>query len=359
MLKKFLKSLVSARIKATLLTSATVLCCGLVTTAEALPFNQISQLYFFGDSLTDSGFNNLWSLPFPLPAGKAPTFTTFGGYTWAQFLARDIKGFALPVYPGPNPADAITNNSIYPVPAFVSGTLKGINYAAGGSTTNSTGLGETWAPSLTQQVAQYLATSGQVADPNAVYFIWSGANDILTLLNSSPLPSQAQLLQAASTAAINIGNEAALLSAHGAKRIVVMSLPNIGSTPLITGVAAQLHNPALPASIKTLSFTFNSMLNTQLGLVIKKYHTKILYVDVYDLLDNVILATQAGRPYAVAGQSFQFVNYTTPACSTVPTAIYCPSTAPNNYVFADTLHPSSMAHRVLSLTVELLIQNWK
>ena len=101
------------------------------------------------------------------------------------------------------------------------------------------------------------------------------------------------------------------------------------------------------------------MLNTQLGRVISQYHIKILYVDVYDLLNNVIAASQAGKPYVVAGQSFQFVNTTSPACSTVTSAIYCPSTAPSGYVFADVIHPTDMAHRLLSLQVETLIQNWE
>jgi outer membrane lipase/esterase len=342
-----------------IITSITIICCGLSSTAQALSYNKISQVYFFGDSLTDSGFNDVWSVPTPLPVGKAPTFTTFGGYTWAQYIARDIKGISLPIYPGPVPADAITNNAIYagnPIPGFVSGTLAGIDYAAGGSTTGSPGFNETWAPSLVQQVNYYLSTTGQVADPNAVYFIWSGANDILSLLASSP--TQLQLLTAANNAAINIGNAVALLSAKGAKRIVVMSLPSLGSTPLINGLAIQTQNPTLPATMKTLTFTFNSMLNTQLGRVIAQYGTKVLYVDVYALFNNVILATQTGQPYVVAAQSFKFVNYTTPACGAVSTAIYCPNGTPTNYLFADTLHPTDMAHRVLSLQVETLIQNW-
>lgn len=355
-----LKEIVRA-MKEMILASAIILCYCLPNAATALNFNQISQIYFFGDSLSDSGFNDLWpttGFP-PLPAGKAPTFTTFGGYTWSQYIARDIKGYTLPVYPGPNPPDTITNNSIYPFIPYDSGTLTGIDYAAGGSTTNAGGVAEAWAPSLHQQISQYLATASPTLDPNAVYFIWSGANDILALLLAAPpLPTQVQLLAAIQTAAINIGNEAARLSARGAKRIVVMSLPNIGYTPLIANIAAANNLPTLPAQMKTLVFTFNSMLNMQLGAVIAKYGTKILYVDVYDLLDNVIAATIKGVPYVVAGQSFQFVNYTTPACGNVFSAIACPSGAPNNYVFADVLHPTGMAHRVLSLAVETQIQAW-
>jgi outer membrane lipase/esterase len=357
MLKKFLQLAAVG--------SAIALGCGVATVAQAIPLTSISQVYFFGDSLSDSGFNDLWTIPTPLPVGKAPTFTTFAGYTWAQYIARDVKGFNLPVYPGPTPADSITNNAIYaggtaPTPGqlFVSGTKTGVDYACGGSTTNSTGLGETWAPSLVQQVNYYLAT--KPVDPNAVYFIWSGANDILTLLSGSTLPTQLQLLLTAQNAAMNIANEVTALAEHGATRVVVLSLPNIGLTPLIGGAAISTNNPALPATLKSATFTFNSMLNQQLGKVLATYsNLKVLYVDVYDLLDGVILATQASQPYSIGGQSFTFVNYNSPACSTVTSSIYCPSSAPNNYIFADTLHPTNMAHRILSLAVEIGLQTWQ
>lgn len=345
MLKKLSQLLMRAGMIAT-----AALSCGLSTTANALSYTQISQVYFFGDSLTDSGFNDLWP---GLPSGKAPTFTTFGGYTWSQYVARDIKGFVLPIYPGPSPTDTITNNGIETVPSFVSGTLHGINYAAAGSTTNSTGNGETWAPSLVQQVQYYLGTHNQAADPNALYFVWSGANDLLILL-ANPASTQAQLLQAANTASINVANQVATLAARGARRIVVLSLPNIGYTP-----ALQAQGAAAMASAKNLTFTYNSMLNIQLGRVIAQYGTKILYVDVYDLLNNVILAAQAGQPYSIAGQTFRFTNFSLPACGASTQAISCPSGTPSGYIFADTIHPTDMAHRVLSLQVETLIQNWQ
>jgi outer membrane lipase/esterase len=335
-----------------LMTSAALAFSALSTNVQALPFNQISQVYFFGDSLTDSGFSNA----FPgLPAGKAPTFTTFGGYTWAQYIARDIKGFTLPVYPGPSPADTITNNTT-PTngPGFVIPILTGVDYACGGSTTNSTtGVGITYAPSLVQQVSHFLATMPQQLDPNAVYFIWSGANDILKLLGG-PTPTEIQLLQTAQTAAIVIANQVALLSARGAKRFVVMSLPSLGATPLITSSG----NPALIASLKNLSYTFDGMINQQLGKVIKTTGAKVLYVNVYTELDKIISSVQEGKPFVIAGQSFTFVNYLSQACAPAPSSLFCPNNGIHNYVFADSVHPSDRAHRVISLYVETQMQKW-
>src|SRR5436190_909586 len=138
--------------------------CCFANVAYAINLSTISQVIFFGDSLTDSGFNDLWPISGfpPLPAGKQPTFTTYGGFTW------------------------------------------------------------------------------------------SGANDFLTLITAPTLPTQLQLLMTAQTAAVNIANEVAALSSRGAKRIVVMSLPNLGLAPFV----AQLGDPALKAALKTISFTF-------------------------------------------------------------------------------------------------------
>jgi len=328
--------------------SLIIVTCCLTNTAEAIPFSQIGSIYFFGDSLTDSGFNDLWP---GLPSGKAPTFTTYQGYIWSQYVARDIKGVVLPIYPGPSPADTITNNACCTVPFFVSGTLTGFDYAAGGSTTNSIGFGETWAPSLTQQVSTFLNVPGRTIYPNDVIFIWEGANDLLTVLG--PSTTELQLLTAADVATTNIANTIARLSAKGAKRFVVISLPNIGSSPLI----ASFNNPVLTGEIKNLSFTFDSMLNQKMGATIAQYKIKVLYINAYKLLDDVIAAANAGKPYTVAGQSFLFTNTTTPACSTL-SAIYCPETS-QGHVFADSLHPTDMAHRLISLQVETKIQSWK
>ncbi len=359
MLKRIIKLAACTRTRLTVIASTFFLCCGITGSVQALPFNQINQVYFFGDSLSDSGFNNLLPFVAGFPVGKAPTYTTYGGYTWSQYVARDVKGFLLPAgYPVPNPSDMITNNTTplsTPGPAPVAPILDGVCYAAGGSTTNSTGVGTPYAPSLTAQVSNFL--NRVVIEPNDVLFLWAGANDLLALLLAPTPPTQLQLLTAANTAATNIANQVALLSDSGAQRVVVMSLPNMGYTPLILGAAAS--NPSLPASIKSVTFSFNSMLNQALGRVIQTHpSTKILYIDVYDLLDNVILAAQAGQPYVVAGESFKFVNYNTPACGNVVSALFCPPGTPQGYIFADTLHPTDEAHRLLSLYLESQLYNW-
>lgn len=346
--------------KAAISASVAALCVGLSGTAQALSFDKISAVYFFGDSLTDSGFGDAVVNPVP---NKAPTITTFGGYVWSQRVAHDIKGFDLPVYPGPNPADLITNNTSLggAVAGYTTGTLAGINYAAASSSTNSTGaLPFTAAPSLHTQVTRYLATAPVRLDPNAVYFIWSGNNDIIKLLQSPPpvTPDVLQLilLQTAQSAATNIANEAASLSARGAKRIVVLSMPNIGLTPFV-----QISAPSQAGPLKNVAFTFNGMLNMELGRVVTQYRTKILYIDTFTTVENAIVATNAGQPITIGGQTFLFSNASLPACA-APLALYCTqaeSVANASYLFADGVHPTDYGHQAIAALVESEIKNWK
>lgn len=357
MLSKIVKLALRTKVQLSLLVSTIAISSVLSTAAYALPFSAISQVYFFGDSLTDSGFNNYITF---LEPGKAPTFTTYGGYIWSQHVAHDIKGYALPTtYPAPPAIDTITNNTTPtngPNGGVVVPDLTGIDYACGGSQTAlTTGVGITWAPSLEQQIAHYLATAPAMLDPNAVYFIWAGANDILYQLQNG-VTDQLTLLQTVNKAASNIANQIILLSKRGAKRFVVISLPSLGSTPLIMSNP----NKSLPATMKTLSFTYDSMLNSQLGRVIQQYGVKVLYVDVYTLLDNIVAATNAGKPSVVAGNTFYFANATSIACVGAfnNSSLFCPNNGINNYVFADSVHPTGLAHRAISLYVESLIQSW-
>lgn len=365
MLAKIRKMILHAKTQLTVLVGMFSLCCTLSNIAQAVPFSEISQMVFFGDSLTDSGFNNTFTLINGIP-DKAPTFTTFDGYTWSQYIAHDILGVPL-LPPGtlfPSLNDKMTNNT---TPIFVDPSrppappvvpLNWFNYACGGARTAAEpGINFYWAPSVQRQVQNYLSTAPKVLDPKAMYFIWSGANDMLFGISSQLNPiAFMQLIDVTTT---QIVQQVEALAARGAKRIVVLSLPNIGVTPFITRLAVKIGDPSLPGNIKNLSYMFDSLLNQKLGAIVKRYkrhEVKILYFDTYMALDNLILNAEAGEPTVVSGVPFLFQNVTDPVC-TAPLAILCQQTS-NNYLFADSVHPTDMAHRALSLEVENKIRQW-
>lgn len=357
MLTTLNKLALRSKIRLSHLSSLIILCCVMPIAAHAIPFNSITDVYFFGDSCSDSGFYNRY---YTNSYGKAPTFTTFGGYTWAQYVARVIKGSILPTdYNGNNPSsspnyiDNMTNN-MTPAGdlAAVEPDLNGFNYAAGGSTTNGDPQFPFYGPSLVTQVQYYLST--KTVDPQAVYFICSGSNDLIGTALSNP--TQLNFLQTADSATTVIANQIALLRAKGAKRFVVLALYNLASTPLVIELGRIY--PTFPAMVQTATFMFNSMLNQKLGGVIKSTGATVLYFDTYTLLQTIINNTNAGQPFNVAGTSFKFTNTTDKACGDFLSISCPPDSQYSTNVFADVADVTDLTHQAIALSVEQSILNW-
>ena len=132
--------------------------------AQDSPF---SQTYFFGDSLSDTGHFRPVLIQLAGPDGALiGKFTTNPGLVWAEYLA-DYYG-----------TDATTDGA------------GGTSYAVGGAmlgTDTVGGLGAT--PSVASQVATYLGATGGTADPDALYSVWGGANDLLSVTDPASVPA--------------------------------------------------------------------------------------------------------------------------------------------------------------------------
>ncbi|WP_081284707.1 autotransporter outer membrane beta-barrel domain-containing protein [Chromobacterium subtsugae] len=200
-----------------------------LATALALPAaaNAYSNIYYFGDSLSDVGAFGGQS---GLPAGAR--WTTGYGPNWTNVLSGH---FGLQSVAN-NPLNATTSSS-------------GNNYAQGGAvaqtyqaitqypnTSGSSGSVEQYGPGgtlliqeLPQQTAAYLASTGGKADPNAVYSVWIGGNDVIAALGTASSTSGQQLLGA--SAQYTAASVQALVKA-GAKNVIVPNLPNMGAAPL-------------------------------------------------------------------------------------------------------------------------------
>lgn len=181
--------------------------------ATAASAQDFSRSFFFGDSLTDSG----WFLYKPLgggpPFGLAPpgagTWTTNPDPGWAQIFSSRFGGSATPSdTPG----------------------VGGNNYAIGGARV----VAQSGNILSTQtQIATYLASIGGVADPNAIYTFWAGSNDLkTTTVANGPSPGNIvnpqnvpQLLAVAGQAA---GQVTQLWNA-GARYILVPNTPALNA----------------------------------------------------------------------------------------------------------------------------------
>ena len=142
-------------------------------------FAQFSNIYSFGDSLSDAG-----SFVPVLPPGTG-LFTTNPGPIWTQVLAQRYGLTAIPADQG------------------------GTDYAQGGArVTDLPGVPDSpptgTATPIATQVSQLLAHGP--LDGNALYTVWGGANDIFTQLGAleagAITPAQLQAIVAAAAGSL-------------------------------------------------------------------------------------------------------------------------------------------------------------
>ncbi|WP_279363075.1 autotransporter outer membrane beta-barrel domain-containing protein [Xanthomonas sacchari] len=276
--------------------------------APAFAQSTYSRTVFFGDSLTDAGYYR----PL-LPASvRAVTgqFTTNPDFVWAQYVAE---------YYGTNAA-ANGNGQI------------GDDYAAGNArvgVANPSALGV--APSLATQASNYLAANGGKADPNALYSVWGGANDLFAIAGGAPV--QATIGNAVTA---EVGIVASLQNA-GARYVMVNNLPDVGITPRFRagGAAAMAQGTALATAYNTALFS---------GL--KSAGLRVIPVDTFHLLQEVVANPGAYGFTNVTGTACQ-PQITAQSLTCNPTS-YVSANAADTYVFADGVHPTGRTHELLA-----------
>jgi phospholipase/lecithinase/hemolysin len=298
------------------------------TPAKAGPFDAI---YAFGDSLSDVG--NILALSSPplgqqlgipvMPVAPYVNGQFSNGNVWLQTLAAQA--------------------GLGPLTASLAG---GTNYAYGGAETGTTAVHD---GNLTDlygsggQIDQYKATHA-VSDPNALYTIWIGSNDVFSIASASNATLQAQ---AGVQAVSNIDKAIAALAATGAKNFLVVTVPDLGKTPgaLAQGAAAAgfasqaalSFNSALVGGYPAFGIPSLANIATAGGLSIK-------VLDTYALIDATV-----ANPFA-----FGLTNVTD-ACFTGSTSggpasgTLCGTNAAeqNKYLFWDQLHPTAGVHALI------------
>ena len=282
------------------LAGAVALALGCAGAAQA---QQFSSFVVFGDSLSDSG-NVAAASGFP--AGNS--FTTNPDPVAAQIIAA---AFGLPGGPS---------------------LLGGTNFAWGGSCVRAAPAPcLNPVPTIPTQVTQYLSLNGGVADPNALYSIWGGANDIFVALGN-PATAQANTA-AAATAYVQ---QIARLQGAGARYVVVYNLPNLGATPQFGASAATA------ASVSQITVVYNSALDAGLATL----GNGLISINTFGLITEI-----SANPGL-----YGFTNITGTACGAVPSVAcgpgnYVTPNANQTYLFADGVHPTGAAHAILANVV--------
>lgn len=275
-----------------------VFCLFFGIVAQAFSDKPISNVIVFGDSLSDNG--NLYVLDQGVRP-LAPYY--FGRYSngllWVEILTESL---------GLSPSH-LQDNAI-----------------AGAKTY---GLKP---PGLRTQIDVYLDKNPNV-DPHALYIIWSGGDDLLDNPNGNKT--------VADKAIEDIQYAINQLAAHGAETILIPNLPDIGTIPYARMLNKVHPKQKTAANLTKLSKEYNQHLAILLPEMQDKLSIKLVTVDVFDLLHNIM-----NNP------SEYGLSNATDACYTGGDFTggkgkVCDN--PDNYLFWDTIHPSLAGHKQLTV----------
>jgi outer membrane lipase/esterase len=217
---------------------------------------------------------------------------------------------------GPLWVDHVAGFLGVPLTAYLAG---GTDYAFGGAwVTQPKSI--TGGPSVPEQVEIYLGQHGGKADPNALYILEGGGNDILDTTTGTPEELGDQI-------ALDIEESEKSLRRAGARHFVVPDLFDVGLLPAAAGNV----NFATAASIAA-----NKKEDELLGSEGFLQGVYILRMNVFSLLNAV----------ETDPTHFGFTDITDPCL----TPSVC--TDPDHTFFWDTHHPTEFGHAFFAVTLE-------
>ena len=188
---------------------------------------------------------------------------------------------------------------------------------------------------LTTQVGLFLSHFGR-APSDATYLIFIGSNDARDALEEFAAGNVLAALGIVEAAVTAIAANVAVLAQSGAKRIVVLNVPNLAITPAVNDLPPPVVQLATDFSIFFDFFALAPALNSVEPLV-QARGGQLIQVDVFSLLNSVV---------ADGGAAAGLSNVTDP-CLTYGVKGNFMCNNPNQYLFWDDAHPTRAGHGVL------------
>ncbi len=276
---------------------AAVICLALLPIRALAASPGYDAIYVFGDSYCDVG--NIFAATGGTTPPSPPYFSGrfSNGPIWVEHVAG---AWGLPMK---------------------ASLLGGTDYAVGGAyVTSAQVTPQGTIPSVPQQVEEYLGQHGGHADPNALYIIEGGGNDILGASSGSPEELGYQI-------ALGISASELLLRRAGAHNFLVPDLLDIGQLPAAKANASF----ASAASVAT-----NKALGQFLGVEDFIEGVHIHRLNVFTLFHSI--ATDPAH--------FGFTDITNPCLNPAPCS------DPDHTLFWDAEHPTEFGHAFFAVAVE-------
>jgi phospholipase/lecithinase/hemolysin len=279
------------------------------------PFTKI---FAFGDALSDDGNLSTFT-SHSVPTAPYDDGRFSNGPLWVEDLAQSL-------------------NLPHPDPSLQGGT----DFAFAGATTGQNPSTSTTVGDLQWQRINYAAQNPLPPQPDALYTLSIGSNDVLDAVNTfatDPQAAHAEITQAVSNEALFVYD----LAGQGVRNFLVLNVPDLGKTP-----EEIAQGPTVAKTASMLSAEYNSQLSNQLNAVAGSGNSFNLFtVDTFSLLDKAVADPAA----------FGFTNVTTPVWTgnfTDPNSGHLNATgaAQNSFLFFDQLHPTAAFHSALASAAE-------
>ena len=268
-----------------------------------------SSIYVFGDSLSDNGtVAGTVNVDFPFPYSSIP--------------AQDINR----VSNGPVAVEVLASQLGLPLnPSLFATSIPaaGTNYAVAGARAGRTNLGD-----LASQLMAFQANHPGGASIEALYVLFIGGNDVLSISN---VVDDAAAALAITTATQAVETTLNSLIGAGAQSILVPNVFDIGLTP---DAAA---NRALATQ---RSVEYNTALATTLAGVEGNQGIDLFEYDLFGF----------GQRIFADPLSFGLTNTTDACTSGLPIPFFlgsCDASLINQYAFIDNIHPTANVHNIL------------
>ncbi len=285
-------------ILAKLLLLPLLLCLSLLAHAD----NDYSNIYIFGDSLSDTG--NLAAVYGDLPP---------------PYYQNRITN-------GPVAVDTLTAKLEQTALASL---LGGNNYSVAGA--KASGVEQ---QDLQTQLYFFNERNNYIAPADALYIIFLGGNDIRSA-SYQPNPVIAESI--IETAIAKIQYSIKNLYQNGARSFYVINAPNIGLIPETRLNAEALNNPALITQAEEFTKKYNLKLRQLVESLEEKFDMDIEEFNLFKLFNKIVRKAK----------KYGFTN-STDACFSSVTYLPRADCDFEQFIFFDEIHPSARVHKLFA-----------
>jgi phospholipase/lecithinase/hemolysin len=202
---------------------------------------------------------------------------------------------------------------------------QGTNYAVGGATSALNPVGGSPGINLPEQVGAYSAFASDHADPNALYVIMIGGNDVRNAaLAGTGAPA---ITEGVDTELAAIST----LSGEGAEHFLVVNVPNVGIIPEF----AQ-ENPTLAPAATIFSQLYDTDLSAGLAGLDLGAGATLTDFDLYDFNANILANAAAYGLTNTTDPCYAFTGLPTSTASNTG----CDANNINSFAYWNDIHPT-------------------